>query len=92
MASSRDASETSPLFRGPSNEQYGSVASAQPSGDNDPNIESATTTGEGVRDVEGQPQSRNYDGVPEVRKQLKYILPALAIGVRYVHSLFPCLG
>ena len=41
-------------------------------------------TGEGIQDdVEGQPpaQVHNVEGLPEIRKQMKYIMPALAIGV-----------
>jgi hypothetical protein len=32
-------------------------------------------------DVEGQSPAKQYEGMPEVKKQMKFILPAVAIGV-----------
>ena len=40
-----------------------------------------SATGNGDEETQ-QSESRNYEGLPEAQAQLKYILPAVAIGVR----------
>ncbi len=40
--------------------------------------------GEVERQVSNEGRQKQYEGMPEVRKRMKYILPALAIGVSWM--------
>jgi hypothetical protein len=80
--SSESAEETSPLLKKDHNKQNNrgngvSVNNGAASG-------SATDNGD--EEAQQRSESRNYEGLPEVQARLKYILPAVAIGVR-VHQI-----
>ncbi|KAI9682042.1 MAG: hypothetical protein M1817_000096 [Caeruleum heppii] len=58
------------------------VSSAATTVDEDTNSVLGDAPKPSATDVESQPEgSRNFEGLPEVHKRLKYMLPALAIGV-----------
>lgn len=68
--------ETSPLLQRIDPEHAGSI---------DPATDGTSAhIGDSVPPVEAPAGTRNYEGLPEVRKQLKYLFPALAIGVRSI--------
>jgi len=81
------ANETSPLLRKPSHDDVHVIAT-----------ESGVTTGNEIADPEdgGEVErqiSRNGDtskhqGMPELKKRMKYIFPAIAIGVSHPRTLY----
>lgn len=83
MASDRDVSETSPLLgslnKSSTNDQNRTIA-----GDEGLN---PVTDESSERDLEqrlpaDESRDAQFQGVPEIQQRLKYILPALSIGVR----------
>ncbi|KAI9888023.1 MAG: hypothetical protein M1823_000144 [Watsoniomyces obsoletus] len=80
-----NAEETSPLLRKTSHDpspSYGAqISSATTGAVGDVESEGSSGACDPSSSTAGQDETRNYDGIPEVRKRLKYIMPALAIGV-----------
>ena len=72
---SNAADERSPLIGRISSDHAGTLESGIDG--------SSSHLGAGIQDVEAEPpgQVRNAEGLPQIRKQMKYIMPALAIGV-----------
>ena len=97
MASTKtDPTESSPLLAERTNEGFESgyssttlqadsevpLSSASPKPINDEDIERqypSAQNGHGDEDERGRQEQ--YEGIPEIRKFMKYILPALGIGV-----------
>lgn len=81
MAPDRDASETSPLLGQP---HIGSINGKIDSEPVDTGL--PTDSADAAGDLERRPsvdesRAAQFQGVPEIQKKLKYILPALSIGV-----------
>ena len=81
--SDHEPTESSPLFPGSSTVAFQSDVS--PDGISPNSSRHAKAQLGGADEERSDPQSERgiqYEGLPEVRKQLKYIVPAIAIGVR----------
>jgi hypothetical protein len=75
------ATETSPLLKPPRSDHHSSGSDAQA------NYEAANGPVVDNGDEEVQQQDdRNYEGLPEVQARLKYIIPAVAIGVGFINT------
>ena len=87
-AGSGNASEISPLLPKappiPSDASQGALPSAT---DTNGLIDDPKKTRDEERQQDDEDREAQYQGMPEVRKKLGYILPALAIGVRL--SVYP---
>lgn len=86
MTADGGASETSPLLPKPTNllpEPADAPNGALPNGangnDHTHDVNKSVNEEEASTDQDGR--ERQYQGMPEVKKQLKYIVPAVAIGV-----------
>ena len=82
-ARAQEATERSPLLPGNRDEQSdvnGSIKHAVPATEIGRGS-APSGQGAGEEAVQGEEEIRNYDGMPEVQKKLKYIIPALAVGV-----------
>ena len=75
--SSEHVTETSPLLKKDHNKQYNNGDGVFVNG-----AASGSAANDGDEEAQQQSEGRNYEGLPEVQAQLKYILPAVAIGVR----------
>ncbi|KAI9783018.1 MAG: hypothetical protein M1816_001632 [Peltula sp. TS41687] len=80
-ASKDGPTETSPLLQKDPEDTSKADISTQPVITN--TIENVSAQGgQGTGDEESQEEdTRNYEGMPEIQKKMKYIVPALAIGV-----------
>jgi hypothetical protein len=82
-----EATETSPLLGKPNDQTVDpgdGLASVEP----EPYDETDVEDNENEPDLERQPsngETFKHQGLPEVRKRMKYIFPAIAIGVSSVH-------
>lgn len=79
MPNDNDATETSPLLRSTSNPSSKRADAPNGSLPHQGGIDGHTS--KGGNDEESQDYVTEYQGMPEVRARLKYILPAMAIGV-----------
>lgn len=78
-----DATETSPLLGKPNAQAVDPGDGIAPAGP-EPYDETDVEDIENERDLERQPsngETFKHQGLPEVRKRMKYIFPAIAIGV-----------
>ena len=82
-AGSDHASETSPLLpKAPPTPSDGSQAALPSATDTNGSIDDPKKTQDEERQQDDEDREVQYQGMPDVRKKLGYILPALAIGVR----------
>ena len=86
MTADGGASETSPLLPKPTNllpEPADAPNGALPNGtnNNDHTHDDNKSVNEEEASIDQDGRERQYQGMPEVKKQLKYIVPAVAIGV-----------
>lgn len=80
MASNRDASETSPLLSRNRNDNTGQINTLPINGGL--TADSADASGDlERRESLDKNRAAQFQGAPEIQKQLKYILPALSVGV-----------
>jgi hypothetical protein len=81
MASSDGtATETTPLLPEPQSTQT-SVESADGLAPDGAIADGCTDGADVERQTDGEDTQKQYEGMPEVKKNMKYIFPALAIGV-----------
>lgn len=86
MADNREATETSPLLaKSPVSEPV-TVSNDTSSGTlaNGRTREDRKPTGDEENPAEDGDRAGQYEGMPEVKAKLKYILPAVGIGVWYI--------
>ncbi|KAI9766621.1 MAG: hypothetical protein M1840_006432 [Geoglossum simile] len=77
MSSQRVPAETSPLLSNDHNKQYSHGNGVFV----DSGAASGSATDNGDEETQQQSDNCNYKGLPEVQARLKYILPAVAIGI-----------
>lgn len=92
MAPDGDASETSPLLSERQDRSTNGILDSVPV---DVGLTTDTTDSSGDlerRKSVDESRAAQFEGAPDVQKKLKYILPALSIGVCIMHSPSPTIS
>ncbi|KAI9700919.1 MAG: hypothetical protein M1820_006680 [Bogoriella megaspora] len=76
-----ESSETSPLLHQTASPPINSAAGVAPNGSTDATVTAAEDGGTIERQFTDEGRQKQYEGIPEIRKKMPYIMPALGIGV-----------